>query len=756
MLSQASEFREFRFKPAERALFREVNQSPLILYPIKDAVTQTRQKISLMVQLHLGCVQYPDSSDAAKAKRQLMMEKKLVFERLNRLVRAVIDCKGHDRDAVGTKTALELARALAAESWEGRATQLTQIPSIGPVGMRKLASKDIRTVLQLAGKPYDEIERLMSRQPPFGKNLEAHLDNFPRLALETAVVGHRAQPRSEEPVVIEVKATLRYLNRKGPPNWSNRVPALTFVAETSDGTLVYFWRGSMKKLDRQAGFDLKFSVGLRDVKDHVACHLSCEEIVGTIVSKTLQHNLPGSIFPPLPKVFPGPGHCQQSQVNRQEYMENDDIDDSELILAAEQALSHASTKQAPSTADVGVDEYPSVEELMELASAEPHPADKFDIHLAGHDDGDEDSAQTVTREPVQLPNGKWQCNHVCSGGAPTRSGKPCTHRCCREGLDKPRKRPAQRPKRKREEAGDEMANPRAPKSTPARPQHPLGTVRPPAGTLIERQKAKAVPPLTQSTLTFPPLSVKAPKQDWENMDFDAMGLECIDLSFTDDEGDDIFQTSGHLGSAESNKTVMRGDTNTEKQGNGYTQLGMAVSSAASPGPSKNTSAYGNGKPPAALAVQQDAYQDDDFDDDCLLFLDGTLPKETSATLASPACAFKSGGSDEVLYQGVRTKLDDPGAFQHGATKDERVPQHGPSNLSQSVGDVPGMTSDKTPSSSVMTERVPPTPIMKEETTTSDVGGARDGKFRKSESEPAWVADFDPDFVDMFRGYVTFV
>ncbi|KAL2158830.1 hypothetical protein VTH06DRAFT_4022 [Thermothelomyces fergusii] len=238
ILSQASEFREFRFRPTERQLFREINQSPLILYPIKESVTQTRHKVSLIVQAHLGCVQYPDSGDAAKLRRQIMVERKLIFERLSRLVRAVIDCKGYDRDSAGTKTALELARALAAESWEGRATQLTQVPSIGPVGMRKLASKDIHTVLQLAAREHDEIERLMSRQPPFGKNLQIQLDKFPRLHVEATVVGHKVQRMAEEPVLIEVRATLRYLNPKGPPNWLGRWPALTFLAETHNEILL--------------------------------------------------------------------------------------------------------------------------------------------------------------------------------------------------------------------------------------------------------------------------------------------------------------------------------------------------------------------------------------------------------------------------------------------------------------------------------------------------------------------------------------
>ncbi|KAK4034829.1 hypothetical protein C8A01DRAFT_18428, partial [Parachaetomium inaequale] len=757
ILSQASEFKDFRFKTAERQLFREINQSPLIMYPIKEVVNQTRHKVSLMIQAHLGCVQYPDSRDAAKARRQLMIERKLVFERLNRLVRAVIDCKGHDRDSVGSKTALELARALAAESWEGRATQLTQVPNIGPVGMRKLASKDIRTVLQLADKDYDEIERLMSRQPPYGKNLQTHLDKFPRLAVEAAVVGHRVQPRSEEPVLVEVKATLRYLNRKGPPNWLNRVPALTFLAETGDGTLVYFWRGSIRKLDKQAGFELKFSVGLRDVKDHVVCHFSCEEIVGTVVSTTLEHKLPASIFPSR-RATADTSFSQSRKKDSQEYLDNDDIDDSDLILAAEQALANSSIKQGTSaTSEPNTDEYPSVEELVELGGTQA--ADKFDNHLAGHDDGDEmDSSQMIIREPVRLPNGKWQCNHTCSGGAPTRSGNPCNHRCCREGLDKPRKRPLQRPKRKRDEPDRVPVDVRPARPTQRQPQQqPQGPAYPSGGPGVKRQKVQSVPSLTQSTLTASFKGpAKASKDDWSAVGFDDLALECIDLSFTDDEDEDIFKLLGAASRTREGSDVPN-KSNTkinvlQTQGNGTTQQENGSLSSAKPVIRR---------PAAAATTQQDEYEDDYLDDPSFSFVQERVPSHKHATPPSPATAFKSGASDQVLYQGISNKFAETthssprrSIHRDAATASPETSSTGEPSSPLFVDDIPDMTLDPTPCSSGVAELVV-SPTTKYETGT----GAADGTSKKQalkDDEPAWLAEFDPEFVDMFRGYVTFV
>ncbi len=86
-----------------------------------------------------------------------------------------------------------------------------------------------------------------------------------------------------------VKAILGYANEQGQLNWDSKYPPrLTFMAETSAGKLVYFWRGTMKQLAKENSPSLTFTVTLADSRETVACHFSCEEVVGTIVSRVLE------------------------------------------------------------------------------------------------------------------------------------------------------------------------------------------------------------------------------------------------------------------------------------------------------------------------------------------------------------------------------------------------------------------------------------------------------------------------------------
>ncbi|KAK3987108.1 nucleotide-sugar transporter-domain-containing protein [Cladorrhinum sp. PSN332] len=525
IISQATEFKEFRLKPMERHLFREINQSQLILYPVKEAVGQTWHKISLIVQAHLGCIQYPDSSEVGKIKRQLASERKVIFEKFNRLIQAVIDCKEHDGDSVGLKNALELARSLSAESWDGRATQLTQIPNIGPVGMRKLQAKGVRTVMELARREPEDIERFLSRQPPFGTIMLAGLENFPRLDLDLAVVGHKVQRSGEPAVNLEMKAILRYVNRRGPPQWKGRSPSLTFLAESSDEVVGFFWRGNIRKLDSQDGLELKFTVPLHDPSHSVACHFSCEELVGTNVSKVVHHNIPAAAFPKAPKPTPARATAKPTAARR--FVDDDDgIDDRDLLgLTESTEIVHPTTTfTTEPLIEPEFGDFPSIEDLLEIEAAE--------LEMATH--------QTSSHEPVQLPNGKWQCNHICAGDTLTKTGKACNHRCCKEGIDKPRKRTT-RTKRKAEngreisqDLGDyQEEGSQHPQSTFYKSQHPPhhapkpakrskpNHTQPPAN--IEQRPSPVPHKITQAIVEPKPFSLN---------DID---IECVDLSFSDDE-----------------------------------------------------------------------------------------------------------------------------------------------------------------------------------------------------------------------------
>ncbi|KAJ8129735.1 hypothetical protein O1611_g3896 [Lasiodiplodia mahajangana] len=411
IICKAIEFKDFRFKPTERAVFRELNKSPLILHPIRETLTLTWHKIFVIVQIHLGGVDLPTDKDSSFIRQDLLREKRVIFDRLKRLIRCVVDCKASDGDGLGIKAALELSRSVAAQAWENKPTQLSQIPGFGPVTVRKWVSHGVHTVLGVADKGVLDIERITSRNPPYGRGVQKVLEDFPRLTLKADLIESRAPSfKSDDPVSVTVKVRVGHRNAKATPRWKDRVPALTFIALTSDGNLAYFWRGSMKKLDKSNGLDLKFPVALIAPNQTILFHLSCEEIVGTEVVKTLEPNIPESVFRNIRprETQPAPS---KSDTEGEDY---EYISDEAML----QALGSPRSPKPQSS----------------LKSSVPSGSGEEDFPLIDEFLSQEDVLPEV--DPPKMDNGRYVCNHHCHNGGLTKLGKPCNHKCCREGVDK--------------------------------------------------------------------------------------------------------------------------------------------------------------------------------------------------------------------------------------------------------------------------------------------------------------------------------
>ena len=401
-------------KPSERVCLREFNKSAFIKFPIKETVTTTAHKISLMIQVQLGGIDHPTDKDFVVIRRQFLVDKSIIFDRIQRLIRCVIDCKAVDCDAVATRNALDLARSLSAEYWESSNLQLRQVPNLGPVANRKFATSNVHSVEKLASLDTASIERIMGKNPPYGKKMQDSLLGFPRLTITSEVIGRATLKAGQKPK-INVKAILGFTNPKVPV-WAGRKPSLTFMAETSDGKLVHFWRGGIQKLDK--GCELKFTAELSSPEDEIKCHLACEEIVGTVRSSILKSKLPVSAFP-VPKLAKGDMLPTQTgerrhDIGQEDEFGEDDIEDDEMLAVIKGVETPGSASGSDDFADIDDFEKP--------------------IKTAGK------AGQTVeVIESVQMENGKWTCNHNCRGGQLLKNGMPCKHKCCHEGLDKPRK-----------------------------------------------------------------------------------------------------------------------------------------------------------------------------------------------------------------------------------------------------------------------------------------------------------------------------
>ncbi|KAH7028113.1 P-loop containing nucleoside triphosphate hydrolase protein, partial [Microdochium trichocladiopsis] len=416
VLCQAKELTEFRLKANERAFFRSINSGKFVRFPIQENLTQSWHKVFLIVQVYLGGCEWPNDKDAGGIKRQMSVEKTVILDRLNRLVRCLIDCKAYDGDGEGTRTALELARSLAANSWDGQPCQLMQIPGFGPVAARKWNAHGVNTVKAIAEMDFQDIERIASRNPPFGRNLSKLLQDFPRLQLDVSLhePGHFEAP--QDIILATVQAHLRHTTPSKPPTWNKKIPAVSFIVTVSDGSLGFVWRGNINKIDHEKGLTLKFSVPLNCPAQIITSSFSCEEIVGTEVTSVLESQLPASAFikrtnersiSRTTKTIPKQGASKELDYN--------DIPDEDLLAALEPALSqrcnpaHINQQDGSSLCDL-----PLIDDV-------PRRAKSPEVY-----------------EPEKMQNGRWMCNHVCRNKGLTKSGKPCSHKCCTEGLDKPR------------------------------------------------------------------------------------------------------------------------------------------------------------------------------------------------------------------------------------------------------------------------------------------------------------------------------
>ena len=295
-------------KPNERSVLRELNKSPFLKYPIKDNISTSPHKVFIMIQAQLGGVELPNEKDAQVIRRQYQTDISIILDHARRLVRCIADCKIVDCDAISTRHALDLSRSLSAGYWENSNLQLRQIQQVGPAATRKLASANINSIEKLSNADTATIERIMGRNPPFGRKMLDSLADFPRLSLFAEITGKVLSKAGLNPRV-KIKAQMGFKNTR-MPSWRDKKLSLTFMAENSSGTLVYFWRGNLQKLSR--GQDLNFDADVNSPEDVIRCQLACDDIVGTVVSFKLKINLAASHFPlsktgkqalPLSKAF---------------------------------------------------------------------------------------------------------------------------------------------------------------------------------------------------------------------------------------------------------------------------------------------------------------------------------------------------------------------------------------------------------------------------------------------------------------------
>ncbi|KAJ4423158.1 ATP-dependent DNA helicase MER3 [Gnomoniopsis sp. IMI 355080] len=499
-LCDAHEFHGIRWQANEKELFRNINRDPFIVHPINGTVSAVAHKISLLIQMELGRVQVANINGFER--QRLRAETSRVLDLMHRLIRTVIECKGSDTDGQACWAALELSRSMAARAWEDKAMQLLQVPQLGPALMRKLVSHNIRTVSQLADSDPGDIERIASRNPPFGQRMVDSVMSFPRLTIGMTVKDSKVNLDGSP--VIHVDGLLGFTNVRG--KWQGKMPIVTFLAVATEGTSSYFCRKSLKAFDQPRNtHQIHFTWTPKSFGEALICRFACEAIVGTFVSTELHHNLPasafkrrirssqfpsakghGSVLPQLPTGCPpietkiDEDNILGIQGNIRSEAESSELGELEAHTRDDEPLAMFDrnctiTSPLDSTLSLEVTQKRAAEPFTDQGHwqlGNPGPSShavqqKADIDIRKHlprsrksrSPGDlpqTSDGEATEGEPVRLANGRYRCGHPCSqvGGGTTVRGDKCGHDCCRNGSKHPPRKKNSSGKRK-VHSGDE-------------------------------------------------------------------------------------------------------------------------------------------------------------------------------------------------------------------------------------------------------------------------------------------------------------
>ncbi|RGP61365.1 hypothetical protein FSPOR_10041 [Fusarium sporotrichioides] len=284
----ATEFNTFPIQKHETVFFRTINESTGIPFPIPEFISKSWHKVILLVQIDLTKAGWPNKLKGA-ARKELYQELRQMYKLLDRVLRCLADILGERGDGRGLQTTLELLRSVKAEVWEKSDNHLLQVEGIGPAKKDRLVRANVKTIKDLSKMEFYHIERILSRNPPFGQTLLHKVAGFPLLTLDFEVIG---QYTPELPTPLPgpgtqaageflwiARAILGFTNEK-TPNWKGSVPWLTLVVEGGNGRLVWFWRGSAKRLvgNKEIIIGLSAKSG-----EQLKVSFACEEIVGTMV-----------------------------------------------------------------------------------------------------------------------------------------------------------------------------------------------------------------------------------------------------------------------------------------------------------------------------------------------------------------------------------------------------------------------------------------------------------------------------------------
>lgn len=338
---------------------------------------------------------------------------------------------------------------------------------------------------------------------------------------------------------------------------------------------------------------------------------------------------------------------------------------------------------------------------------------------------DEISKETADQTRFQLPNGRWQCNHTCTGGF-TKKGKSCSHKCCREGVQYPR--PPKATAKKSETGGDTDSAGQSTTNLQVMLPHDS-----------ERRRAHAPVQNRSSKRWKGELRPQTPPRQPANRE----DTECIDLSMLDDDADFGLSTTEEAREAQGPRIVVDG-------------RGVFVNDNA-------TARLAEGE--EGDSFDESLFDDMDLRDISELLADKDDLHHATAESRTSAGRKEAQNQPREVKQGTAEPIDVDALSpaMHKATTSTRTRE--PTTPAGSADGVGRWNTDTLIGGGDVMEWQPPStldtrPAIMDMTENGDETRRHRLEVQtrlpatSNSQEPAWLGDVDPQVIDMLRGYVS--
>ncbi|KAK4053120.1 ATP-dependent DNA helicase MER3 [Microbotryomycetes sp. JL201] len=387
-VSNASEFREVRFRAGEKSIFTKVNKD--LKFPVPKLATSA-DKVMILIQLVLQGI---PGADLKTESSNPMMDANLIWPHVTRLVKCLTDILVDRRDG-SVRIALELLRSVYAKAWDNSPFVLRQLERIGEKSVKSLADRGISTLEALRSAEPHVLEMALNRNPPYGRKLIAQANAIPAFEIKLELDEQEVVPT--EGVTVRLKVSVKIVDTK-PPCMTKKAQTPLFAVVlivTSDYEYIEFRRIRIDQFLRSGEKSFFVSATLVRPSQRVFGCISCDQIAGSETRVDFKPDVRASVFPlPEPTTAKSPEEKNES--------ENDEWDDE-----AEQAMQEAETRA-------------SLTIPKQIAQR------------VVRKESDTSSAPSLRSEQARgRSDMKFDCNHAC------KDKTSCRHLCCQQGLDKP-------------------------------------------------------------------------------------------------------------------------------------------------------------------------------------------------------------------------------------------------------------------------------------------------------------------------------